>query len=189
MKMKKKILILIGVLLVATVGGKTILSNASSDHLISEEWTTKESSINKIELLGCSQDMNVEVKQTDALETTVQIEGIVSEKVVKSLKDVKFSEGKLSVTLGTTGTLGLSISPEKAEAFRVKILLGINATVENYLFNGNAAVFVKIPRTYEGRYDLNTNKEGRVLQLPKTNQTDQTLLKVDTLGDIRIEKE
>ncbi|MGL6198909.1 MAG: hypothetical protein ACRC3H_08250 [Lachnospiraceae bacterium] len=186
--MKKKLIILAGVVLIIGVLGKIVFANASVDHPISMEWEIQEQNIEAIEFVGCPQKMNVAIQQTEDEITKVQVEGSVSEQIAEDLKDVIFEDGKLCVKLGSTSMVGLEVIPDEDDELVVTIQLGKDATVASYLMGCTEAVSMQVPEEYEGVFDLDTNNKGTIVNVPETEESDDTVIKVDAVGDIDIVK-
>lgn len=186
--MKKKLIILAGVVLVIGGLGKMVFANAGVDHPISEEWEIQDQNIEAIEFVGCPQKMNVVIQQTEDKTTKVQVEGSVSEQIAEDLKDVIFEDGKLCVTLGSTSVVGLEVIPDEDEELVVTIQLGKDVSVAYYLMDCTAAVSMQVPEEYEGMFELDTNNQGTVVNVPETEESEYTIIKVDAVGDIDIAK-
>lgn len=188
--MKKKLIILAGVVLIGAFLGKTMISNASEDQTISKEWTIEEKNIEGVEVLGCAQKVNVVIQQTEEEATVVKVTGAVSERVANDLEDAKFDGKKLSLALGSTSAIGVTIKSKKMDVkeLNVTVSLGKDASVSKYFIEGTAPVDAKIPETFEGEFQLETNDKGKVLAVPETKKTEKTVFSVDTVGDISITK-
>lgn len=183
--MKKKMIILAGAVLALGFLGNMVVSNASADQSVSKEWKIKDKQIKKIELLGISQEANVVIEQTEEEETTVKLEGSVSKKVSDKLEKVTFADQQLSLILGATSTVGLSIVSEDAEKLNIIISLGKDVEVSEYVLDGNSSVRLNLPEDYVGVFDLETNDEGTVSNKPEAAKKEDVTLTVDVVGDIK----
>lgn len=185
--MKKKLLILAGILLVGGFLGKSMFADAINTQSTKESWSITDKEINAIEVVGVSPELDVNIQQTNAAETVVQIDGEVSSKVAKELATTAYQNKKLTVKLGSDTAVGITVVANDQKATQVNILLGQDVHVANYKFTGVSAMNVKVPADFNGTYKLDTNHNGETSQ-PKTTQSDDTQLKVDTAGDITITK-
>ncbi|MDH6365768.1 hypothetical protein M2139_002798 [Enterococcus sp. PF1-24] len=185
--MKKKLLVLIGVVVLVGVLGKTLLANASLGHSVNESWEIQEKEISAIEVVGCPQNVNVTIAESDEPTTKVQVTGKISQKCAKELATVKFDDGKLRLVLGSTGLVAVTVIPDEAEAVTVTIQLGKDAQVANYLIDTAAAAHVKIPKSYQGSFDLDTNNKGTIVK-PQTKATQAATIKISAIGDIDVVK-
>lgn len=186
--MKKKLIILAGVILIIVFLGRMLISSADADYPVSPRWEIEEQAIEGLEFIGCPKNLNVIIQQTEDETTKVQVEGRISKKFAEKVKEVAYADGRLSVALGSTSMVGVTIIPDEADELAIIIQLGKDTTVDSYLFDSTAAVVMQVPKEYEGAYDLNTNNEGVIQNVPKTRESEKTTIKVDAVGNINITK-
>ena len=71
----------------------------------------------------------------------------------------------------------------------VQIHLGRNATfkfINIYTWNGK--ITVKVPKNYDGRYDVKLNQGAKLVKCPRTDRTMKSVIKVEAYQDTIIEK-
>ncbi|CRH19530.1 conserved exported hypothetical protein [Carnobacterium maltaromaticum] len=185
--MKKKLIVLVGVVFVAVFFGRMLLAGADKDQTVSMDWEIKENNNQVIELLNSSQNIDIDIQQTESEYTKVLIEGTVSQKTYDKIQEVKVEGNSLNIQLGSDSMVGLTmVSDDDDEALKLTILLGKEATVKKYYIDGTSKIKVKVPGNYNGKFKLNTNNEGEILNVPKTTKEENTVIQIDTAGDIDI---
>ena len=97
--MMKKIGIVIGLLLLFVVAGILLtLKRGETTISVKQSWTLSSKSIKTLEFYGSKQAIDLKVVKSDSDETTVQIEGKVSEESVNNIsKNVKISSDSLYI--------------------------------------------------------------------------------------------
>ena len=99
----KKIGIVIGLLLLIVVAGILLtLKRGETTVSVKQSWTLSSKSIKTLEFYGSKQAIDVKVVKSDSDETTIQIEGKVSEESVNNIsKNVKMSSDSLYIPFST----------------------------------------------------------------------------------------
>lgn len=109
--MKKKLIVLVGVVFVAVFFGRMLLAGADKDQTVSMDWEIKENNNQVIKLLNSSQNIDIDIQQTESEYTKVLIEGTVSQKTYDKIQEVKVEGNSLSIQLGSDSMVnGLYLS-------------------------------------------------------------------------------
>ena len=178
--MMKKIGIVIGLLLLFVVAGILLtLKRGETTISVKQSWALSSKSIKTLEFYGSKQAIDVKVIKSESDETSVQIEGKVSEESVNNItKNVKMSSDSLYIPFSQHG-FNLALSSQGKDKLYVTISLGKNATFD---------VSITVPKDFDGIYTLHTNNTGEVLRVPTTNQTSNSVIEVDGYSKISVEK-
>ena len=182
----KKIGIVIGLLLLFVVAGILLtLKRGETTISIKQSWTLSSKSIKTIEFYGSKQAIDVKVVKSDSDETTVQIEGNVSEESANNIsKNVKISSDSLYLPFSQHG-FNLALSSEGKDKLYVTISLGKNTTFEKIFID---TLVGDVSKDFDGIYTLHTNNTGEILRVPTTNQTLNSIIEVDGYSKISVEK-
>ena len=172
----KKIGIAIGLLLLFVVAGILLtLKRGETTISVKQSWTLSSKSIKTLEFYGSKQAIDVKVLKSESDETSVQIEGKVSEESANNIsKNVKMSSDSLYLPFSQHG-FNLALSSEGKDKLYVTISLGKN-------------VSITVPKDFDGIYTLHTNNTGEILRVPTTNQTSNSIIEVDGYSKISVEK-
>ena len=188
--MMKKIGIVIGLLLLFVVAGILLtLKRGETTISVKQSWALSSKSIKTLEFYGSKQAIDVKVVKSESDETSVQIEGKVSEESVNNItKNVKMSSDSLYIPFSQHG-FNLALSSQGKDKLYVTISLGKNATFEKIFVDTLVGdVSITVPEDFDGIYTLYTNNTGEVLRVPTTNQTSNSVIEVDGYSKISVEK-
>ena len=182
--MMKKIGIVIGLLLLFVVAGILLtLKRGETTISVKQSWALSSKSIKTLEFYGSKQAIDVKVVKSESDETSVQIEGKVSEESVN-----KMSSDSLYIPFSQHG-FNLALSSQGKDKLYVTISLGKNATFEKIFVDTLVGdVSITVPKDFDGIYTLHTNNTGEVLKVPTTNQTSNSVIEVDGYSKISVEK-
>ena len=186
----KKIGIAIGLLLLFVVAGILLtLKRGETTISVKQSWTLSSKSIKTLEFYGSKQAIDVKVVKSESDETSVQIEGKVSEESANNIsKNVKMSSDSLYIPFSQHG-FNLALSSQGKDKLYVTISLGKNATFEKIFVDTLVGdVSITVPEDFDGIYTLHTNNTGEVLRVPTTNQTSNSVIEVDGYSKISVEK-
>ena len=187
--MMKKIGIIIGLLLLFVVAGILLtLKRGETTISVKQSWALSSKSIKTLEFYGSKQAIDVKVVKSESDETSVQIEGKVSEESVNNItKNVKMSSDSLYIPFSQHG-FNLALSSQGKDKLYVTISLGKNATFEKIFVDTLVGdVSITVPKDFDGIYTLHTNNTGEVLKVT-TNQTSNSVIEVDGYSKISVEK-
>ena len=186
----KKIGIVIGLLLLIVVAGILLtLKRGETTVSVKQSWTLSSKSMKTVEFYGSKQASDLKVVKSDSDETTVQIEGKVSEESVNNIsKNVKISSDSLYIPFSQHG-FNLALSSQGKDKLDVTISLGKNTTFEKIFIDTLVGdVSIRVPADFDGIYTLHINNTGEILRVPTTNQTSNSIIEVDGYSKISVEK-
>ena len=185
--MMKKIGIVVGLLLLFVVAGILLtLKRGETTISVKQSWTLSSKSIKTLEFYGSKQAIDVKVVKSESDETSVQIEGKVSEESANNIS--KMSSDSLYLPFSQHG-FNLALSSEGKDKLYVTISLGKNATFEKIFIDTLVGdVSITVPQDFDGIYTLHTNNIGEILRVPTTNQTSNSIIEVDGYSKISVEK-
>ena len=187
--MKKKLLIFIAIVLTVGFLGYTSMVGAQADNPIDITWELNSKDIEKISLIGAEQDVKVEILETEKEKTSITLSGMVSQKGKEQLEETVQKENSLEIKLSEINKLRFMISSEDKDRLTLVLALGKDILLNELNINSViGTVYIIVPKSFDGKYTLNTNDEGEILEMPETNKTTDTEIIVDTLGDIGVTK-
>ena len=186
--MKKIIPIL--VLLLGFLGLAIYISydQSKTDQTFQKTWTLENPEHQKIEIYGTEQPIELQIFQTTNKNTTVSITGKLSKSSVESIKDSELTDNMLYVPISKHGFRLLTTSAGK-DHLTITVELGNQVLLDKiFLDSVSGEINVKVPQSFEGHYDITLNNGAHLKEVPHTNQTSQSIVKIDAYSDVRIVK-
>ncbi|MEI5994202.1 hypothetical protein [Candidatus Enterococcus mansonii] len=186
--MKKKLLIIVGVVLTLGFLGYTAMAGGETTNKIDLSWSLSDEKVKTIQLIGAEQDVDVIVAEAQEADTKVTLTGKVSDKTKKYLENTVAKEDGVEITLSQLGKVRFMANSDGKNKLKLTIMVGKNTSfdelkIKNVIGNIN----VKVPQTFDGVYKTDSN-QGEVLEIPKTTQSMNSTVVVETIGDIAISK-
>ncbi|ALS02220.1 hypothetical protein ATZ33_12750 [Enterococcus silesiacus] len=187
--MKKKIMILVAVLVTIGFFGYTSFAAGKPASQVDLSWELADSQIEKIALQGAEQEVKVVVNETSNEKTKISLSGKISEENEEFLKGTVKKENSLEIPLAKLNQFRLMTTANGKEPLLFTIDLGKDATYKSLEIDSVVgSVEAKIQAAFEGVYQLETNDQGEVKVVPETKESSKDQIKIDTMGDITVEK-
>lgn len=186
----KKIIPLI-LLFLGAVGVAIFVSvnNAKTDENIKKEWIIKNPKIEQIKLDGNQQPLKIKILETENEETKVSLSGKVANSTINALEKAELSNSKLFIPFSEKG-FKLAVYSDGKDTLDVTIELGKNANVEELLVDVlSGKIDMVVPKTFEGKYDVKVNGGAKLLNVPETKGTTNSVVKIITFDDVNITRE
>lgn len=186
--MKKVISILIVMLFFLGLAIYSSLKSGATTVAIDESWTMSSTVIENIEVYGSEQPFELEIIETSQSETTITVEGQVSQSTEDLLKKVEKTGNSFYLPLGQKGFKLVTVADGKDE-LKMTIELAKGASFKQiYIDTWNGTVDVTVPKTYDGTYDVILNSGAELTQVPDTSNTMDSIIKIDAYTDVSIKK-
>ncbi|MGX7243954.1 hypothetical protein ACWOC1_03770 [Enterococcus quebecensis] len=186
--MKKKLIIILGVLLTIGVFGYTSVSGASTDTKVNLDWKLNGKDLKKLELIGAEQDVFVQVEQTENKETSIHLEGKVSDNTERNLKKVRQTEDALKIELSSLNKVRVMATNEGKDHLKLVVSLGKDVLLKEFdIKSAIGNVEVTVPENFKGEYSADNKGYGEITIL-KSDKAANQLISVETMGDITIKK-
>lgn len=187
--MKKKLLIFIaGLLVLGGIGYSSIVS-AKTTEPVTQMWDFKGEQVDTIMLDAGTQDVKVELIDSESDTTTVELIGKVSSSVSDMLEEATVKDGNLILPLGTHG-IQLMVTSEGKTPLTVRITTNLKQPFKKLdidMIMGKVTVLV--PEAYQGSYEAKIYQgDSKVLGVPDTTNDMTSLIRVSTADDILIHK-
>ncbi|MBL1228356.1 hypothetical protein IW492_03805 [Enterococcus sp. BWB1-3] len=187
--MKKKLIILAAVLVTGGFFGYTSFAEMKTENKIDLSWELDDTKIEKIALIGAEQHIVVDVLETENEYTRVALSGKVSEDNEAYLKNTVVKEDSIEITLAELNQFRLMTTANGKEQLKLTVELGKNTSCEVLEVNSVVGdVQAMIQENFDGEYHLETNGQGEVKAVPETKGTSKEQVRIDTMGDITVEK-
>lgn len=163
------------------------LYNAQTTVEIVKNWSMK--AVEKIEIYGSEQPLTLKIEKTKNKETSVILSGKVSKSAAELLEQAKIDDANLYVPLSKRG-FKLTLSSLGKSELTITVKLAENASFKEIFVDTLAGnVNVIVPKSFDGKYDVVLNSGAKLLEVPDTNKTMDSVIKIDAYSDVRITKE
>lgn len=119
----------------------------------------------------------------------MKLVGKVSSKTEKELEQAKVALGSLEIVLSDPSDFKLMPNNDGKSELEMQVFLGKEVSLKKVKIEsvvGNMTV--TIPQDFQGDYVTSAKNGGAVLAVPETRNTQNKVLEVSTIGDIRIKK-
>lgn len=187
--MRKVFPLLIIIVLLFLLAILVSLYQSKTTIYVDKSWTIQEKNIESIDLYGTEQPIKVLIDNENKFErTVVSVSGNVSKSTLDTIKKAKNRKSKLYIPFSQKGFKLITTSIGKDELI-VKIQLGRNATFKFININTwNGKITVKVPKNYDGSYDVQLNQGAKLIECPPTERTMKSVIKIDAYQDTIIER-
>ena len=186
--MRKVIPLVVMVVLLFILAIFVSLNHSKTTTHIDKSWIIHDKNIESIDLYGTEQPIKVLIDNDDNNEkTNVRVSGSVSKSTIDVIKNAIIEKDKLYIPFSQKGFKLVTTSIGKDELI-VQIHLGRNATFKFININTwNGKITVKVPKNYDGRYDVKLNQGAKLVKCPRTDRTMKSVIKVEAYQDTIIE--
>lgn len=187
--MKKKLMILAAVLATGGFFGYTGVAGMKTENQVDLSWELNDADIERIALIGAEQDIEVTVLATENEHTRVVLSGNVTEDNEAYLDNTVVKEDRLEITLAELDQFRLMTTANGKDQLTLTVELGKDASYDVLEINSVVGdVQATIQADFDGEYHLDTNEQGEVKAVPETKKTGKEQVRIDTMGDITVEK-
>lgn len=187
--MKKKLIIFVAVLATGGFFGYTGFASMKTENPVDLSWELDDTKIEKIAVIGAEQNIDVSVLETENEHTRVVLSGKVSEDNEAYLKNTVAKDDSLEITLAELKQFRLMTTANGKEQLKLTVELGKDASYEVLEVNSVVGdVQATVQASFDGEYHLETNEQGEVKAVPETKKTSKDQVRIDTMGDITVEK-
>lgn len=184
MKRWKKYSIALGCIAVVSIFLMGYVNEPSKE--VEKVWDLTEG-LSSIQVIGLSQDLNINIKNSENKENKVLLKGEMPDSFAEKVEELEPSDDNL--VLDFKNEIGLSVAKTTKQTINITIFLADQNYFEELIVKSNRGnVNITIPNNIDMKYQLLTNS-GDVISPPEQADASK-LLKVDLgFGDIIVTKE
>ena len=186
--MKKKLIILLGILGVLGIFGYTSIAGAKTDTEVTADWELPGKKLDNIQLIGAEQDVEIKLERTQNKKNTVRLEGKVSSSTARSIKKAKATSKGLIMELSSLNKIRVMATNEGKRKLKVTISLGKNTELADLRVKsviGN--VDMLLPKDYKAKYSAD-NKDMGEIKIPNSSKGTTHSVEVVTTGNITVQQ-
>lgn len=185
--MKKLLPIL---LILATLLGISIYNEINKKEEIinlSKTWQFKDKKIKKLHLEGIEQDILFNVKKTDQEQSSLSVHGEVTKSVYDILKKAKINKSSAYIPFSKDG-FKLYMTSEGKKTLLFDLNVGRKGFEKIDLESSAGEVKMLVPSDFNGKYKLHLENNGKLIEKPKSNETDKSIIEITASDKVRVIK-
>ena len=187
----KKFVIIIGLLILIIITSVFMtLNKGETNSDVDFNWHLESRNINNIELYGSQQPLKVHISYSDKDYTEVRLYGKMSLESKDILKrGLNKKDNEIYLPLSKHG-FKLMLNASGKSELKLDISLGRDVVFKKISIDTLVGdVTVVVPKTFEGLYNIHNNHEAKIIHVPKTQKTQNSVIEIDGYNEIRVDKE